>query len=230
LDPCHCSFCTSEMCHYYSPIWKLAITIVSIADLCHFLRLKWHQTRLQIVVFSYSPKYPSDCPLSTQWHAGPRSHPLPPTFPSTVCDGSKRPEWSLHYAPYRARRRGQGWLSRILELDQCGWSPSSGGARRSCGRWRGMACGRPCTSSAPSPQAPTHPQSRRTPFGPPPRILRFGMRRRGAESTELGGQQGPCHPQTQYFFITYKYFNCSAIKINISSIFMIILCIFCYEY
>jgi hypothetical protein len=44
------------------------------------------------------------------------------------------------------------------------------------------------------------------------------------------GPAGAVPPPNIVFFITYKYFNCSAIKINISSIFMIILCIFCYEY
>jgi hypothetical protein len=48
----------SELYHYYSHIWKLAIIIVSLPDSYHFICLKQHRTHLQIVVFSYSPKYP----------------------------------------------------------------------------------------------------------------------------------------------------------------------------
>ena len=57
FDPCHYNFHISEICHHYSPIWKLAITIVPIHVPYHFLHLKRDRTHLQIVVFSYRPKY-----------------------------------------------------------------------------------------------------------------------------------------------------------------------------
>ena len=57
FDPCHYNFHISEICHHYSSIWKLAITIVPVHVPYHFLHLKRDRTHLQIVVFSYHPKY-----------------------------------------------------------------------------------------------------------------------------------------------------------------------------
>jgi hypothetical protein len=76
----------SELYHYYSHIWKLAIIIVSLPDSYHFICLKQHRTHLQIVVFSYSPKYPFNSLYSMTCRptqSSPSSH-LPTVLPGAL--------------------------------------------------------------------------------------------------------------------------------------------------
>jgi hypothetical protein len=59
------------------PIYKtvgVALTIVPVRDPWLFSGLEMASDPLQIVVFSYRPKYPSNYPLSTQWHAVMQAH------------------------------------------------------------------------------------------------------------------------------------------------------------
>jgi len=63
LDLGHYNFSSSPICHYNSSIRIYAITIPSLLDMCHFVRIWCSWVHSQASIFSYGPNCP--CYLSS---------------------------------------------------------------------------------------------------------------------------------------------------------------------
>ena len=121
MASCHYNFASLELYHYYSSIWKHAITISPLLSSCHFLHFRRCWAHLQTVVYVFRCRMAQYAPGSSdKIEPGAQSRP-PPLWQSayTRPAGLVRSRCEI-LAVIGSREPPQHWLRQRAPLPACG--------------------------------------------------------------------------------------------------------------